>query len=700
MAATDFNRLHITYSGDPTLAAAWVPFAKSKVLVLLRQQAAFGGSQNQVVNYRPAHGVRVLVRITGEDKFVHIEATSGCTDRQGFLLSRTGSAYSALYNDGLVENINPIDGSPRPVPDLAVRTKGYKVPQQLRREQLARLSASKFSGMMRLVVGCYHAAGKEAPFSYSHTVTHGIVKKTSVMNGVTTNHFWVVEISTLGVYAAPVTYSGDCCDSWNVSAYMATAAQIALNPSLATLSLHSGFVIGRAHITQLVTQTDMGTVYADGDPWFDGCGWAFSASGAEAQTVVQDFFVSPDTHFKCSRWKITFAMDVNLNLGATVVGIERIKPCTFIRGCPVWTPIFAGQWSGTFGATAPAIALYPVQDAPIHVFYDGETEIVTRWTLTSAALAETFIPQTAFFVAGAPGAIPSCALPNPFTFTEPEHGHGREQVFAHTNTNAGFTNPYFTYTGDIFSRGARIESYTYSDFGDPVITENANAYTLDPSCYFFDEDGNLVTHCTSTFQTVVSGGILATSINFQGTEVSSHAAAVVLFAEEREAVLSVMSDGFSQSGTADTGAGTLYYTHTSVTKIDSGPCQWITLDYEQAGIVGSVGGTQGPYSTRTADGSATLVLGSGAFTATLPMTGAPNYDIDNANLSTFLSWQPITKTTAESNVQAIHGNLYYPEVDLVPVLQRNNYFYVLDAGGIIAGGFAQPGDACGFVGKA
>lgn len=106
-----------------------------------------------------------------------------------------------------------------------------------------------------------------------------------------------------------------------------------------------------------------------------------------------------------------------------------------------------------------------------------------------------------------------------------------------------------------------------------------------------------------------------------------------------------------------------------------------------------------PYTSTMRGGEAVLCLGDNAFSVELAFSAAPSTDVANANLGTFLSYVVPSKVTAESNVLAMHGNMYYPDALTVPMAQRNNYVYLLDDSKITSGGFSVPYDPAGFVGK-
>jgi hypothetical protein len=245
-----------------------------------------------------------------------------CSEKS-FLLTKkkNTSEYYALFTDGFKEQVEPITGTPRPKPDSAQRTKYYKAPSQVLEQSI---TPSRFSGSMRKAVACYHATGKNAPFSYTWKKTHGLVKKGSA--------YWVVEVSKDGVYAVPVAVdkNGKCCGSYGVLKCIPTFKQITDNPELAQykseMSLHWAFT-GRPNsgVTQLIDDTVMAEPYLH-EPFYTGHGWAFSYSGHEAQSVT----VSEDPIF-CSRWKLVFSGFEARGVGTLSAQLIEVREYNSVR---------------------------------------------------------------------------------------------------------------------------------------------------------------------------------------------------------------------------------------------------------------------------------------------------------------------------------------------------------------------------------
>lgn len=328
----------------------------------------------------------------------------GCNDRNGFLLTFFDQAdplpdFEAHYKPaggmGAVnEFINPLDGLPRPIPDPATpkRTKGYVLPQQLRGNTATNTNAGKFSGLMRKVVGCYHIHGREAPFGFSHTRTHGITK-------LGTKH-WVTEISAAGVFMAPVKNTGCCGDSFIVTSYQPTEAEIAANPSLQAhvdlLSLEWAFSVMRPNVVQVIIAVGMAGPYDAGESRLrEDFGWAFPVHGREAQQVsYHDAGSGFTARTEWSRWKLVFSL-VDGVPEAVLTQPDVDAPATFLIDSTLWFPTSNDNWDRFAGVTHTSqnVINFPTQDAPVHVYYKGDTEIVTRWRLVREMAPKTIVPQ-------------------------------------------------------------------------------------------------------------------------------------------------------------------------------------------------------------------------------------------------------------------------------------------------------------------
>lgn len=721
------NKLHTKLTGDVSKASQWVPFARNILDGLIDVSGT--GSTYTSKTLQPEDGTRIIVRLAGAERFIHIDVRPPCTDRQGFLLTRTndGTAqtYTANYVDGFSERINPITGTPRPDPDPAKRTKGQKVPSDLFGGAFAGKTPAKFSGLIRKAVGCYHMRGLNIPFSYTWGTTHGIVEKTvSINNGTPVKKHWIVEISSLGVYAAPISDTGKCCDSWDVSMYQPTAKELEDNPGWqtykTTLSLWWAATYGNRSAVYNVIG-NMAEPYDDGSPWSTEHGWAFSASGNEVMAVVAVAQSTPESHYDCSRWTIAFGDDGQGNLTATLTPNERKVPFAPLLQDQVWLPTDSTTWTGitSFPASGDEIAQYPAQNAPIHVYYDGEAAIVTRYSLAKTDVAAFQTPPIS--VIGGTINYNGKRIGN-LSFDHEDfncYSSGQFQIYnllmggvgfddsAYTLITAGYSSPKQSHVTSRYSV-ARTKYDTQWEDIEEYYYEQSNTYGLRSECYFIRDvpPPTLITACTSIYGATEFRFASWQNI-YTGSEDGYGRSAVVLFGEEREAILHVFDSGSGEdySVTYQSGWGT-HKRAEHIVKIDGGDCP--LTEGTHIHIVGhgapfytappSYGGV---VHSNVRQGGAQLDLGSQSFGYTASIGPEPFFTWDNYDLGGFLDYNQTTKPTHDSDVFAIHGNLYYDEADLTPVNQRNNAVYWIDGPKRVEiGGFESTGEIISFVGRA
>ena len=316
------------------------------------------------------------------------------------LITRDGEVYRALFNDGLTEHIDPIDGKPRPSPDPATKTKGYKVPES-HREPLATHGvfsqrACIFSGTMREAAGSYYGRGIEAPFQmnwFGHV--HGIFRKKVSVKGEKelVEKFWVIEVGKEGVFSAPITPGG-----WGVAAY----------GSSSWLDLSWAYVNRPDKgVRQLLSAEQIAPAYEQAQSEGDMAGpWAFSYSGHEAQVITRFIPIRDDddvidergTTVPYRRWKLTFSVFgtvwPEVQIEAALQNLEMDKHITpYVHGsqqCFYWHEdgtYFGGPpgkafWNGYFFGS---VNHFPRHDAPspqdvsVFVYYEGDTERVVKW---------------------------------------------------------------------------------------------------------------------------------------------------------------------------------------------------------------------------------------------------------------------------------------------------------------------------------
>lgn len=760
---------HVRLEGEQRVAASFLPFARTLLGNLIQHTQASAITHATWVRTisGPITGgsaIRVEVRVAGDQRYIIIRAAAGCRDRDGFLLTKENENYDARYNDGFIERINPINGTPRPDPDPATRTRGYKVPDELRVAEDARPSASKFTGLMRLAVGCYHSRGLDAPFSYTFAKTHGVLKIDVPVGNPPEprTRYFVIEISASGVFAAPIDNTGNCCDSWGISRYVPTDEEIAEQPSLeqfkTTLSLNWAFSVGRQGVVELLTAGDVAVAFTSGFPWYGDCGWAFSASGVTAQNVVQtEVGAAALRRFLCSRFQFSFALDFNNNLTAALAIAEFQQVAQFPAFSGVFQPIAAHTWLKTQGLTAGQLPLttFINQNAPIHVYYDGETAIVTRWTMAISnqvgGLVGCTSGQTRQFLGGQlhcanfiqAHSLNTCyhfASGGPHTFTPqppppPPHpdddprfihqgsytyGGMTQIVGAHFRVIAGFTSPVFSSVRERSSKS--IDRFDTQQGADILtVVDSPTNYTLDSACHYVAICGGfpgtpvLVSFAPLTQRTTTKKAPVWNN-RTTGTEALAARTVFVPFLNEREAGLNILHATSTivgsqfQEGISSVG---FYIGHISVKKesvgqLGSGICSASQLSNpafptnefaDQPGAIdfgGTIDTTVFPVNSTATEATAQLNAGSVAAS-----TSALFGTLPGQFLFLLFSVEPADLSVA-SPIFAQHGNLYYDDPSLEPPNQAGNAVYLLEAGvPVTTGGFNSEAllDVVGFVGK-
>lgn len=643
---------------------------------------------------------------TGNTPEANIVRAQLATERRGFLMTKVAadSTYWARYVDGFTEKIDPITGVPRPDPDLATRTKKYVVPGNLTASASTRTRASQYSGLMRMAVGCFHSRGKNSPFSYTFAKTHGIVKK--MVAG--TAKYWVVEIAAAGCYAAPIPFKGKCSNSFNVNAYLQTLDS----------ALDLAWAFTNKPDAGVISLGTPGTAYTH-NPWFARCGWAFSYSGHEAQIVTQRKLLTPTPHFLCDRWKLEFAL-AGESLSMTATKVEADKAFTTIPNSLLWWPdTVAGTWNA---AVAEGTFSFGNQDAPIHVYYDGDTEVISRWKYEKATISGTNTPSDIVFtdIDGAGRTLTyhhsKHYVQRTGAMISPVCQEADGEVENTSETTAA--NGVSTSTRDSVSVGFYSPLADATPDGDPVATTTyADELNSTPADNITNSDPEWTPHASCGGGGPVTNNVnegfrdrrlyLSTIHNLSNSFVQK--ASAVLFAEEREACLMVYSKRHTQAvNLRRTKVALVQEFSTQVSEKVSGAGPW--TDWERAYglqpldlnalLVGDFD-TLEDTSTPTDSGEALLQLGGVVYPVTLTFDGSGL--VTNTGLATFLSYTAGVKETAASEVKAMHGNIYDVQSDLTPTDQKNNSARTLNGASTFVGGFeamTPPVDAVAFVGRA
>ena len=697
-------------------------------LVIVRTRRAPDSNREYMPPFSPDlwdAGWMDSIRIEASDSKVH-----------GFLCYKDGvpritvdtghsrASFQAYYVDGKVERIRwqaPIGAEGEeylpvaPLPPMATpaRSLGYKVPDELKDvyidgvlqpRLLGYNTASRHSGLMRGVVGNYHGRGKDAPFAYWWAKTHGRVKMAPTAVNPTVPQYWIVEITQAGVYAAPVTES-----TWDVSKYMPTSTMIAEQPGLqqfkTTLSLAWAHdALPNAGVTLL--EANVGPAYA-GTPFYVGHGWAFNYSGTEAQGISYVWNETPAQHYACSRYKLTFSLSGTNQDGTGIltcafIVLDNALPATFYGSQVMWTPAFVGEWGYVpqvdAAHQAASLAQYPNQDAPVHVYYAGDTEMVTRWNYTTHSSAED--------TTNTPLSLPGLVHIGEFgyhnyyygktDFVVLYYGDPGSQLTAYTVTpntwrkqfgtgvTAGFVSPGF-------NTSTEARSYTLTDdtIESVPATETSGNGTDTGGGWIWDYHWVALTGSTQR-RTVRTG-------------TRTNRGSIVLLLQEREAVIGLIDQTRNDSVVAQHEQNNA---NLGISYQGNGRNTGHHLDsYSNANNYGG----SWPWGTFSIVTDSTTPDTSYSADAILMLCGFVHQAnaIGNADLMPFLiSGLLIGEHPVLSQALAMHGNLYAADATITPADQKANRVVRLDAGApAVFGGFTAPTDtnpfdAIAFVGKA
>ena len=267
---------------------------------------------------------------TIEHDFLHdaiVQIVNG-EEIPGFLLTRSATQFFAYYPDGVVEEINPPQGFPRPDPDPADRTQRVSLPTSfLGTNPLLYKHASRYSGLMRRVVQCEFSRGVESRFDWRWTKTHGILEypkprqigdtKGEEAANVARRRQWIIEISNAGVFAAPMAPGHECLTcATDIGRYVPVGESV--------VNLAASYAAELSGVERLLDAAGIAPAFAAGTVWYDGMGWAFSWSGWAASNVVHKTIFDGDgvglTDYYETRM-LDLAFDVTFEEGATVTEI-------------------------------------------------------------------------------------------------------------------------------------------------------------------------------------------------------------------------------------------------------------------------------------------------------------------------------------------------------------------------------------------
>jgi len=407
--------------------------------------------------------------------------------------------------------------------------------------------------------------------------------------------------------------------------------------------------------------------------------------------VTNVWSTTPAQHYSCSRFKLTFSLSGTDSAGKGVLAcalitVEASLPATFYNSQVLWVPTAVAQiWDYVpqvdSAHQAAALAAYPNQDAPIAVYYDGDTEMVVRFKYTThSSVEDTYTP-----------------IPSDYATTSTPYGYFNSYTADGTPTGFRFTGDTFhhVYQAGI-TTGFTVPGYngiaegrSYSTFDDHM--------TATPFTTYQDvtETGACVTDWHKTLVWFYEYQVRTHRV---GTRVQHGAMALQL--NEREGVLGVKDAQLSDTVNKDWADYNVNYL--TIWEISG------RNSCNKTGLVAGLAPVNSlpPFSGTTfysaADNSysadATLMLGGVANTVSA---------ISNSQLSAFLiTGLLVGAHPVVSGVSGMHGNLYAADPKLTPPDQKANGAIWLQSGAVgLSGGFAatavrDPTKVIAFIGKA
>ena len=725
---------------------------------------------------------------------------------RGFLLTRQGpiaeSEFFALYTDGVVEQIDPPNGSPRPEPDPAVRSKFLVLPASLQSGVSSNYTTgSLFTGAIRAVVQSDHIRGQETKFNYTWGTSHGLLEYPRP-RFVGSDEFdeearraerkhYVIEVSSLGVYAAPVRLGANSSSYGLVGEYLPTAAQLAQNPGWQTyktkLSLWWAYTYGGSgKVQRLLTAEQIAPAYAHGAPWKDSIGWAFDIYGRKAANVVSITrtdgfdFSAIDDYYETRLMELSFDVqevqqDVSIQLlspgqaiassvahgfsdGQVVViagadqpeyngphVIFNTSPNTFefnVTGSPgspatgdvkVINPANEVQLSAQLAVGAAGkvtfrwnnggtlwipqgdiwAAVRPFRNViagsgPVHVFYDGEDQILTTWSSNAQSISAFETPP---FAAPAPYQTQVVQWDG-VNHISHQHNDTDDQIFlcqegacfrqfarlvstgsgekhdAHSNVQHGFSNSLFDLTVSSYSKTARYSQT--SNLGKAGEFEDTfpNLHGVCPSC-------SGIVQCSNTYH-VIDTVIATRTRRRSGTEQSDGGSSLMLLPREREAIAGISFERTRFVGSEET-TGEFQVRVGRLEENAGGDCPFTNFERDDYYIPGFLG-TPFPYPTPNPGTIAVDTRGfSGNFhlravgkSLSKSLTFNSQGVIQNPDLFEFSYWTKGQHETAQSALFAMRGGLFHDDPSLDPPAgQVQNLVTSVDGDVVISGGFAE-----------
>jgi hypothetical protein len=383
--------VHLTFEGDPALAAQWAGFAKKKAREF-GVQCSTTKQSHRTTWYHASPEVSIKIRYSNGLQYAHIVTQSGFIlsglaaptltfsggkfrmnqTQLDSVVERTTGGFTALIGEEKLKDIFKSDKASYAYgADLIDSTAGNYLPA-LNNSPIIK-SPSKYTGEMRKVVQCMHGMGLVVPFEFQFNRCHGIY--TASDGGK-----WVIEISDRGIHAARLKMRGGA-DALPGYENLAPTFDLGYLPSgNATTIPYTATALAAAvedgSVLQLLSAAGVADFYAL-SPFFSDCGWAFSYSGAEAQNTGWAMDVT-DTWIESYRFKVVFTDVAGIPSVSSFTEVEQgylhgdrvthFKVPESRLGGVVSFDIFHSEFSSPGD-----------HDTTFYVFYDGETAKLCKY---------------------------------------------------------------------------------------------------------------------------------------------------------------------------------------------------------------------------------------------------------------------------------------------------------------------------------
>lgn len=396
---------HFTFVGDNNTVASWLPFAKQ----MFRDIRRLGIPVKMI---KPADGVEIQVMSVGAQLGrIHIKVSTedaihglAYFENPGFPIKYNKKnehfEFRLLYprkvksNDS--QSFGPWSGEAKLIGNFGETQNSLKISRRDlipfawiagienpdARGSVIYATPGKYSGEMRKVVQCMIAQGWPVPFDYRYTLTHGIMRCRDGSR-------WIIEISnTNGIRCKPIEFVRKPGDE-------PTTPKAELRDALGYTPITKNPLTVGEWTVLLPPSGGALPEYFLSTPYAENIGWAFSITGSEAQNTC---WIHPDQWRRGRRFKVI----INQNpkgtkpISATVSMVEEgILKGDRVTHFKIWDDKLKSLISFDLLYDNPPDP--PPLDTPWYVYYNGDSEVVARYT-------NPFDPGSSFSISDLPGS--------------------------------------------------------------------------------------------------------------------------------------------------------------------------------------------------------------------------------------------------------------------------------------------------------